>query len=116
MVAWFSAGGQFQECTRITDVSQPLHLPNSPPDYDVYYLLNNPGRTIATAVPTVGSADKVYIHAFEDDLDPCVFRQGEDDFYGKIDLTRAGYNILTDTYRDSGARGHIQLKVIAATP
>jgi hypothetical protein len=115
MVTWFLTG-QFKECTRITGVGDLLKLPNSPPDWDVYYLLNNPGRTIATAVPTVGSADKVYIHAYEDDLDGCVFRRGEDDFYGKSDRTRAGYNILSDTYRDSGARGHIQLQVIAATP
>jgi hypothetical protein len=115
MVTWFLTG-QFKECTRITGVGDLLKLPNSPPDWNVYYLLNNSGRTIATAVPTVGSADKVYIHAYEDDLDGCVFRREEDDFYGKIDLTRARYNILTDTYRDSGARGHIQLQVIAATP
>ena len=117
MVTWFHVPGNlFQECTRITGVGDLLKLPNSPPDWDVYYLLNNPGRTIATAVPTVGSADKVFIDAYEDDLDGCVFRRGEDDFYGKTDRTRAGYNILSDTYRDSGARGHIQLQVIAATP
>jgi hypothetical protein len=115
MVTWFNVGGQFQECTRITDVGDGLCLPGQPCT-GIITLLNNPGRTIATAVPTTGSADKVYIHAYEDDLDACVFRRGEDDFYGKIDLTRARFNILSDTYRDSGARGHIQLEVIAATP
>jgi hypothetical protein len=106
MVTWFHVGGQYRECTRATGIEDHTH----------YTMLDNSGRTIATAVPTSGSTDDVYIHAYEDDNEGCVFHAGDDDFYGKIDMPRVffGYNIVT--YRDSGAKGHIEINVRASTP
>ena len=95
----------YKNCKRFTNISKNIN----------YVFPNDAARTIANAVPT-GSPDKVRVDAWEDDNDPCVLHTGDDDFYGFISLAIEQYGSIWATIRDSGAPGHISVRVEAGTP
>jgi hypothetical protein len=101
----WSASTPNRGCKRFTNITKNTN----------YNFPNDAARTIATAIPT-GLPDKVRVDAWEDDNEGCVLHTGDDDFYGFISLASTQYNSVQATIRDSGAPGHISIKVEAGTP